>query len=347
MRLETEVHARAGLLGNPSDGYYGKTLSCLVGNYKARVIFEESDYLRLQPHPRFDPIEFTSIAELAQVYGDQGYYGGLRLIQAACKRFYEACAARNIALKGPNFTASYDTDIPRQVGLAGSSAIVIATLRTLLNWYHVLPRFVQAEFPTLALETEQLELAITAGMQDRVIQTYGGVMYMDFDRKLMEERGYGNYQRIDAALLPPLFLAYVEDPSDSGVIHSDVRRRWNEGDPEIHHAMLTFAGFADEAKLALESRDYSRVNTLLSSAFALRRNIFGDAVLGPANLRMVEIARQHDFSATTCGSGGAVIGVLGDDQQNTRFAASLKAEGFCFVPITVGPEYLWTPVQPA
>jgi len=339
--METVVHARAGLLGNPSDGYYGKTLSCLVGNYKARVILTESDSLRLQPHPRFDPMEFTSIAELALVYGDQGYYGGMRLLQAACKRFYETCCTRQISLRGPNFTLSYETDIPRQVGLAGSSALVIATLRSLMKWYHVQPSFLQAEFPTLALETEQVELGITAGMQDRVIQTYGGVMYMDFNRQLMEERGYGSYERIDATLLPPLFLAYVEDPSDSGVIHSDVRRRWHEGDQEIHQAMHTFAGFADEGKCALAARDYSRISELLGAAFSLRRKIFGEAVLGAANLRMVEIAREHDVYATTCGSGGAIIGVIRDERQNTLLADSLKAEGFRFVPIIIGPEYEW------
>lgn len=341
MRLETEVHARAGLLGNPSDGYYGKTISCLVGNFKARVTLEESAYLRLQANPQFDPTEFTNIAELADVYGQQGYYGGLRLLQAACKRFYEACVARGITLDGPNCTISYDTDIPRQVGLSGSSALVIATQRSLMRWYGVTDRFTQVEYPTIALETEQEELGITAGMQDRVIQTYGGVMAMDFNRQLMEERGYGVYERIDRSLLPPLFLAYVLDPSDSGAIHSDVRKRWNDGDPEVRQAMLTFAGFAEEGRKALDARDYGAISNLLNSAFSLRRKIFGDAVLGPDNLRMVELANQHGLPATTCGSGGAIVGVLGDDPQNAAFADSLQAEGYRFLRIVVGPEYAW------
>jgi len=341
MRLQTGVHARAGLLGNPSDGYFGKTLACLVGNFKARVTLEESDYLRLQLHPQYDPIEFRNIAELAAIYGDQGYYGGLRLMQSACKRFYEMCAARGLTPDGPNFTLSYDTDIPRQVGLAGSSAIIIATLRSLLRWYRVQRQFTQEEFPGIALATEQEELGITAGMQDRVIQTYGGVMYMDFDRALMTGRGYGSYERIDRSLLPPLYLAYVPNPSDSGKIHSDVRRRWNEGDPEVRAAMETFAGFAKDGKAALEARDYGVIGELMNRAFTLRRKIFGDAVIGPDNLRMVEIANAHDFPATTCGSGGAIVGILGDEPQNAALADSLKAEGYRFLRIAVGPEYPW------
>ena len=341
MRLETVVHARAGLLGNPSDGYFGKTISCLVGNYKATVTFEESDKLSLQGHPQYDPFDFTNLAELADIYGQLGYYGGLRLMQAACKRFYEVCVARGITPKGPNFTARYDTDIPRQVGLSGSSAIVIAMLRSLLRWYGVEQAFTREEFPTMALETESHELGITAGMQDRVIQTYGGVMFMDFDPTLMSTRGYGRYERIPRALLPPLFLAYVVDPSDSGVIHSDVRRRWNEGDADVRAAMHTFAGFADTGRAALDAGDSRTFSGLFKQAFALRRQIFGDAVLGAYNLRMVEIARAHGFPATTCGSGGAIIGVLGDESQNAALADTLHAEGFHFVRITVGPEYRW------
>lgn len=341
MRLEVSVHARAGLLGNPSDGYFGKTISCLVGNFKARVTLIESAYLSLQPHPQFDPLEFQNINELGRVYDKQGYYGGMRLLQAACKKFHDACTKRGIKLDGPNFTASYDTDIPRQVGLSGSSAIVIAMLRALLCWYGVMDRFDQASFPTIALQTEQEELGITAGMQDRVIQTYGGAMYMDFDRALLESTGAGRYERLDTRLIPPLYLAYVLNPSDSGKIHSDVRRRWNEGEPEVVQAMQTFAGFAEFGRAALERGDVGAFSALLDDAFALRRKIFGDAVLGPDNLRMTELARAHGFPATTCGSGGAIIGTLGDDPQNAAFADALAAEGYHFLRLVVGPAYPW------
>jgi glucuronokinase len=202
-------------------------------------------------------------------------------------------------------------------------------------------RFDQASFPTIALQTEQEELGITAGMQDRVIQTYGGAMYMDFDRALLESTGAGRYTRMDTALIPPLYLAYVLNPSDSGAIHSDVRRRWNEGEPEVVQAMHTFAGFADTGRAALERGDIATFSNLFNEAFALRRTIFGDAVLGHDNLRMTEIARAHGFPATTCGSGGAIIGTLGDDPQNAAFADTLAAEGYHFLRVLVGSAYPW------
>jgi hypothetical protein len=52
----------------------------------------------------------------------------------------------------------------------------------------------------LACETD---LGITAGLQDRVIQCYEGVVYMDFtDRALMAAEGRGVYHRLPARPRP-------------------------------------------------------------------------------------------------------------------------------------------------
>ena len=111
-----------------------------------------------------------------------------------------------------NFSVRYQSNIPRQVGLAGSSAIIVATLRCLMEFYGVeIPRQVQ---PSLALSVETEELGIAAGLQDRVIQVYEGLVYMDFARDRMEERDglpCGVYEPLDPALLPPLYVAYSTD----------------------------------------------------------------------------------------------------------------------------------------
>jgi glucuronokinase len=77
----------------------------------------------------------------------------------------------SIVLSGRNFTLSYDTNIPRQVGLAGSSAIVTAALHALMAFYEIsddqLPK---TSRPQLVLDVEKQELSINAGLQDRVVQ---------------------------------------------------------------------------------------------------------------------------------------------------------------------------------
>ncbi len=123
MYLETVVHARAGLLGNPSDGYYGKTRPVWWATIKPascwkKVIISACSHIRSSTR-----LSSPILPNWRRSMGTQGYYGGMRLLQAACKRFYETCRARNIPLQGPNFTLSDETDIPRQVGMSGSSAL--------------------------------------------------------------------------------------------------------------------------------------------------------------------------------------------------------------------------------
>ena len=117
MIITNNGYARVGLLGNPSDGYHGKTISCTIRNFRAQVMLWESPALRIQAHPRYDPVEFKNLADLETVANRDGYYGGLRLLFATCKKFKEYCSSLGIRLPARNFTIKYETDIPRQVGL--------------------------------------------------------------------------------------------------------------------------------------------------------------------------------------------------------------------------------------
>src|SRR5438552_67009 len=120
--------ARAGLQGNPSDGYHGKTISISVRNYWAEVVLYEWDAVEIVLADD-DRAKFDSVHELARDVRLHGYYGGIRLIKATIKRFVEHCASRGVTLHDRKFSIRYHTTIPRQVGLAGSSAIIVATGR--------------------------------------------------------------------------------------------------------------------------------------------------------------------------------------------------------------------------
>src|SRR4030067_2585241 len=84
--------------------------------------------------------------------------------------------------------------------------------------------------PNLILSVETDELSISAGLQDRVIQVYEGLVYMDFNKKLMDTQGHGNYESLDPNLLPPIYLAYISDLSEiSGIAHGNLRGRFMAG----------------------------------------------------------------------------------------------------------------------
>ena len=79
--IETFAYARAGFVGNPSDGYYGKTISFIVRNFRARVLLYPSARLEIRLSKADTPI-FENLEELRRVTRWRGYYGGIRIIQA-------------------------------------------------------------------------------------------------------------------------------------------------------------------------------------------------------------------------------------------------------------------------
>jgi glucuronokinase len=63
-RMTHKAYARIGFLGNPSDGYYGKTISFLLENVSATVSLEPSDTLKFVPSQEHDPQDFPSLEAL-------------------------------------------------------------------------------------------------------------------------------------------------------------------------------------------------------------------------------------------------------------------------------------------
>jgi len=206
--IRKQAYARAGLIGNPSDGYHGRTMALSVPNYSASVVLYEWEDLEIVLSQE-DRSRFRSIHELQQDVELHGYYGGARLVKATIRRFADYCRQQGIDLRADNFSIRYESTIPRNVGLAGSSAIIIATLRVLMEFYQVdIPLDVQ---PSLALSVEVCELGITGGLQDRVAQVYEGLVFMDFSRehtRIINGLECGQYETLDPMLLPPVYVAF-------------------------------------------------------------------------------------------------------------------------------------------
>ncbi len=322
MIIHTKAHARAALLGNPSDGYFGKTIAFIIRNFTAHVTLWESPELEILDSDE-DRSRFKSLDELVRQVRLFGYYGGVRLIKATIKKFAEFFAARNVALPPRNFTIRYRSNIPRLVGLGGSSAIVVATIRALMRFYGLeIPKTI---LPTLALHAETEELKIPAGLQDRVVQTYEGVVYMDFARHLIESQGYGAYEPLPADCLPNVFVAYSEDQAEgTEVTHSDLRSRFDHGDPTVLNAMKKFAGYAEQGRTALLQGDLRKLGELINANFDLRRSIMA---LKPGQVAMVELARKLGAPCHFGGSGGAVVGLYSSEKHFAALRHAFRSLG--------------------
>jgi glucuronokinase len=318
MIIETHCYPRAAVIGNPSDGYFGKTIAFLFSNFQAKVQLYHTPELNIQPQ-RLDKTRFGSMKELVENVNTSGYYGGIRLLKATIKVFHDYCKECNIQLDERNFTIRYDSNIPLRLGLAGSSAIINACMKALISFYGVaIPKPILAN---LVLDVENKELGIAAGLQDRVAQAYEQPVYMDFNKKTMEKQGFGNYEVLDADSFPYMYIAFRKNLSEgTEVLHNNLRARFNIGEKVVLEAMKKWAGYTEEFKDALKVRDYKKMHQLIDANFDLRHNIIP---ISKGNLEMVDAARSVGASAKFTGSGGAIIGTYEDEKMFEKLEKAL------------------------
>jgi glucuronokinase len=321
-RIVTTAHARAALAGNPSDGYFGKTLSYTMRDFSASCVLYEWPVLEILPgaedHARFDSLE-----ELSQDVRRFGYYGGARLVKASLKRFHDLCLQRGVELPKRNFSIRYETNVPRGVGMAGSSAIITAAFRALSQFFEV--EIAPHELANWVLSVEREEIGIQGGLQDRVAQAYGGVIFMDFARDKMERDGFGTYEKLDPAILPPLYLAYqTEWAETSDVVHNDLRARWERGNAVVHETMHELGENAVAARDALLRNDVARLHEIIDHNFELRRRI---VPIQKQHEQMIAGARSCGASAHFTGSGGAITGVCQSEEDYARLQQTLGEIG--------------------
>lgn len=325
MIITAQAYARAGLVGNPSDGYFGKTISFIIRNFKATVRLWETPHFEIVPG-QGDLGRFGSVDEFLRDVKLHGYYGGMRLIKATIRRFHQYCAGKGIELRRGNFTISFESDIPRLVGLSGSSAIVCATMRALMQFYNVnIPR---EYLPTLLLSVEKDELDINAGLQDRVIQVYEGIVYMDFDRAIVESRGHGYYEPLNPPQVPPLYVAFDPGRAEiSDIPHRNLRALFDKGDNAVVKAMQSYRQLTDAGRIAIMKSDWAELDRVINANYDLRRTIMN---IAPENQRMIDVARAAGASAKFAGSGGAIVGLYKDGRHYQKVCDAL-AEIRCTV----------------
>lgn len=356
-RLRSRVCARASLLGNPSDGYGGAVLSLSLAQFAAEVILTPGDSLRFQPNPIGDRLDFEDIETFVSYVGGHGYRGGIPVLQAVvrqvCQNF--CIGTKSASPLPPLFSLSYSTSIPRQRGLSGSSAIACAALNCVLEYWGLSAVCPPTHRPALLLAAEQ-DLGIQAGLQDRIVQVFGGIVFADYSDLTADQsqaqtcpkgarvtRVYRNKTQHP----PLLFIVHPEHTppgKDSGQVHSNFKRRWDSGNmPELKTYMEEMAQLARSGVKAFEDEDWEKLGSLMDKTFALRRLMFGDDGLGLENIKMVEQLKLKidNIHATLCGSGGALAVLCskhGAEQASRLKSVCLELELSCH-QAQVGPSF--------
>lgn len=331
MVIEYSTPARVGILGNPSDGFGGRTLGLAVPELSATVTLSSSDGVGIEQADD-DQSQWASLGHLVEHVDRYGYTTGSQLLSAAVRTFVDVARSIAGADDGANlpvdsvasgFQLSYRTTIPRQVGLAGSSALVVSALRCLCSHSGIeIPDHVLA---SIALRVETEQLGINAGLQDRVVQCLGGAVSMNFGAMEVDARfgvAFGQYESLDVSILPPLFLAYREVAAEpSALYHSDIRARFDAGEPLVRDTMTSLAGLVLEGLASLRWGDHEQFGVLVERTMELRRGL---GPLPSRQIELIDLAASLEAPATFAGSGGAVVGLYRDDEHLITLDAAFQ-----------------------
>jgi len=285
---------RTAIAGNPSDGYGGAVLAATIPSFIARVVVAAGP---TRSRPDTPALIDATIARFARELGGDLLPTGK-------------------PSGSPVAVLEWHSSIPPSVGLGGSSAIVIATLRALCELQGVtLAPDLMAE---LALTIERHDLGIPGGRQDQFAQAFGGLTFMAFTKPPV-------YEQLESRALPPLLIAWrAATAESSGVVHEGLRGRFNAGVPHVHDGMRELSRLAHRARDAVIARDHAELTRCVDASFDIRAQIM---VLNPAHVEMVEIARAAGAGVNYTGSGGAVVCVCADALQRERVARALRDAG--------------------
>ncbi|WP_249011554.1 mevalonate kinase [Conexibacter sp. DBS9H8] len=300
-----EVPARAALAGNPSDGYGGGVLALTVDPFTASV--------RALPGPHRGP----AVAPLPELIG---------ATHARFRREFAGELSEPARAQLGDVRFAWETTVPRSVGLGGSSALVIATLRELCALTGIaLAPLALAE---LALSIEVDDLQITAGLQDRLVQAHGGLLFMDFATTPVRA------EPLDPGGLGPLLIAWDGGAgAPSGTVHGGLAERHRRGEPAVHAAMVALGRCARAARDAVRSGDHAGLRAAVDESFDLRAGLLE---LDPAHVAMVAAGRRAGAAVNYTGSGGAVVCLCDDVDHRLQVAAALTELGASTVELAPG-----------
>ena len=151
----------------------------------------------------------------------------------------------------------------------------------------------------------------------------------------MESRGYGEYEALNPAKLPPLYIAYREDLSEgTEVYHNDLRARWQRGEPDVLEAMGFWADLTVKLRAAIDAGDRSEMHRILNANFDKRASLYD---VGEGNRDMVMTARKTGASAKFAGSGGAIVGIYDDEAMYTKLVEAFEPKGIRVIKPELAP----------
>jgi glucuronokinase len=266
--------------------------------------------------------------------------GEFSLIYASINRFLEKNSCFNHDFLNSNIEIGFFTTIPKQSGLGGSTAIIIATIYGLAKYFNIynnLTKLSENEFPInkdtiaeIATKIEDEDLQITAGYADRYVISRGGLCFCSYYGKLYHKNlsmePLAVYDRIDKVYgicNLPIIVCFSGISHKSGDVHSRLRKLYLKKDPRIINGYIKLSEISWKSRFAIMKQDWK----LLGKYFKRNTKILNQIMInagfeygiGLANNILIRIIEEHSevYAAklTGAGGGGSVFALVNPDKK--------------------------------
>ncbi len=307
--IEASAPARAGVIGNPTDGYGGSLVSCTL-DCRAYARISPSDKLEL----RFGGQELVIRGE-ADLRLDGGYFDIARSV------------IRYLRLTDRKFRLEGESEVPYRSGLAGSTAMLAATFGAVAA--HVGLKVNRYQLAETIRFIELNYMDIQCGYQDQYMTVFGGLNFLDFRTKEiyreLEEEVYATVEPLGGFIQRlPLVVVHTGVQRVSGNVLRPIRERWLDGDRAVIEGYREIAQLARLGKKAILNEDWPALGKLMNRNQEIQQEL---GASGKANDAFIELALEHGaLGAKLAGAGGGGTIIALHPEPETLVAA-LKEHG--------------------
>jgi D-glycero-alpha-D-manno-heptose-7-phosphate kinase len=254
------------------------------------------------------------------------------------KKFKHPLAARLVQFFQPEggFSLETTSESPAGAGIAGSSALMIATTGALARYTG--RRMGLEEMRVLAQNVEAQLINVPTGCQDYYPALYGGVsaIHLDADAPRREALPVAP-EEIEARFL----LVYTGAPRASGINNWEVFKAHIDGDRKVIRNFERMAQISRAMHHALSQADWSEAARLLDEDWRFRKSNY-NRISTPLIDKLVAVAAKNGGrAAKVCGAGGGgCVVFMVREEAKSRVAEALQKAGAQLLPFRVARDGL-------
>lgn len=300
---------RAGIIGNPTDGYGGAMIACSIPYY-ATANLTPAEQLILEIEGEEITINWENDLHLQ---GDS-----FDLARAVLKYFKVQDLKARIRMK---------SDIPRQAGLAGSTALLSAIMAVVSKAMGI--EYSPHYFAEVNRIIELNYMKTHCGYQDAYMTTFGGLNFLDFRGKAyyrtLEEEVYASVEKLNIAELPFL-IAHTGIKHHSGDFHKPLRERWLEGQAEVVEGYQEITELALQGKRALLDKNWNTLGKLMNENHRIQDSL---SYSGDQNNKLIKAALKGGALGAKlagAGGGGTIIALTLEEEKTSKALLGAGAE---------------------